>query len=228
MDPVIHRSERHRSDMLLDLSGLTRKRRVEEQASINNESDFDKVADADVIQQSRVHLRESRKRPKEKGKDPHRLREGGKHSDNGKSGTSACSSAFQQTSTSSRTTTTGTTRLNKRILIEHTVTRLTLEVTAEKKFWAALSTRKHDTFSPYVALNDVSTFEAARLDAHAPVADRQDNDLDGELAYSWSKPKNEPHLPFGEEKGKSKGKGKFPVRPSCSPLENRRQRTEEL
>ena len=42
MDPVIHLSERHRSDMLLDLNGLTRKRRVEEQASINNESDFTK------------------------------------------------------------------------------------------------------------------------------------------------------------------------------------------
>ena len=39
-----------------------------------------------------------------------------------------------QTPTSSRTTTTVKTRLNERILIEHTVTRLTLEVTAEKKF----------------------------------------------------------------------------------------------
>ena len=47
------------------------------------------------------------------------------------------------------------------------------------------------------------------------------------LAYSWSKPKRA-YLPFGEEKDKSKGKGKFPVRPSCSPLENRRQRTEEV
>ena len=40
MDPVIHLSEGHRSDMLLDLSGLTREERVMVQASINNERDF--------------------------------------------------------------------------------------------------------------------------------------------------------------------------------------------
>ena len=45
-DPIIHPNVRHRPDMFLDLSGLTRKRRVEEQASIDHESDFDKVADA--------------------------------------------------------------------------------------------------------------------------------------------------------------------------------------
>ena len=90
MDPVIHLSERHRSDMLLDLSGLTQEWRVEGQASINNESVFDNVADALVVQHPRVHLRERRKRPEEEGKDTHRLREGGKHSGNGKSGTSAC------------------------------------------------------------------------------------------------------------------------------------------
>ena len=32
MDPVIHLSEGHRSDMLLDLSGLTREERVTVQA----------------------------------------------------------------------------------------------------------------------------------------------------------------------------------------------------
>ena len=40
MDPVIHLSEGHRSDMLLDLSGLTRENRVMGQASINNERDY--------------------------------------------------------------------------------------------------------------------------------------------------------------------------------------------
>ena len=44
--------------------------------------------------------------------------------------------------TSSRTTITVTTRLNERILIEHIATRLTSEATKEKRFWAALSTRK--------------------------------------------------------------------------------------
>ena len=41
MDPVIHLSEEHRSDMLLDQSGLTREERVVVQASISNECDFD-------------------------------------------------------------------------------------------------------------------------------------------------------------------------------------------
>ena len=44
MDPVMHLSEGHRSDMLLDLSGLTREERVMVQASIGNERDSDRVA----------------------------------------------------------------------------------------------------------------------------------------------------------------------------------------
>ena len=55
----MHLSEGHRSDMLLDLSGLTREERVMVQASINNEGDFDKVADALINQHPRIHLRES-------------------------------------------------------------------------------------------------------------------------------------------------------------------------
>ena len=37
MDRVTHLGEGHRSDMLLDLSGLTREERVMVQASINND-----------------------------------------------------------------------------------------------------------------------------------------------------------------------------------------------
>ena len=81
--------------MLLDLSGLTREKRVEEQASSNNESEFDKVADALAIQQPRVHLRESRKRPEEKGKDTHRFQEEGKHTRNGKYEMNACCTKLQ-------------------------------------------------------------------------------------------------------------------------------------
>ena len=61
MDPVIHPSEGHRSDMLLDLSGLTSEERVMIQASISNERDFDRVAEA------LIHLRESPRRTKGKG-----------------------------------------------------------------------------------------------------------------------------------------------------------------
>ena len=44
VDPVIHLSEGHRSDMLLGLSGLTREEREMVQASISRERDFDIVA----------------------------------------------------------------------------------------------------------------------------------------------------------------------------------------
>ena len=50
MDQVIHLSEGHRSDLLLDLSGLTREERVMVQASTDNERDFDRVADALIMQ----------------------------------------------------------------------------------------------------------------------------------------------------------------------------------
>ena len=69
MDPVEHLSEGHRSDMLPDLSGLTREERVTVQASISNERDFDRVAEALIIQHPRVHFRESQRRAKGKGKD---------------------------------------------------------------------------------------------------------------------------------------------------------------
>ena len=69
MDRVIHLSEGHRSDMLLDLSGLTREERVMVQASISNERDFDRVAEALIIQHPRIHLGECQRRAKGKGKD---------------------------------------------------------------------------------------------------------------------------------------------------------------
>ena len=100
MDPVIHLSEGHRSDMLLDLSGLTREERVMVQASIGNERDLDRVAEALIIQHPRIHLREDQRRAKGKGKDgfkrvdnPNarwfRGRGKGKHTGSGKSGASA-------------------------------------------------------------------------------------------------------------------------------------------
>ena len=69
MNPVLHLSEGHRSDMLFDLSGLTREERITVQASISNERDFDRVAEALIIQHPRIHLRESQRRTKGRGKD---------------------------------------------------------------------------------------------------------------------------------------------------------------
>ena len=69
MDPGTHLSEGHRSDMLLDLSGLTREERVMVEASISNTRDVGSVAEALIIQHPRIHLRESQRRAKGKGKD---------------------------------------------------------------------------------------------------------------------------------------------------------------
>ena len=97
MDPVIHLSEGRRSDVLLGLTGLTREERVMVQASISDERDFDRVADAFIIQHPRIHLRTRQRRTKGKGKngfkrgDNSNIRwfrgEGkGKHTGSGKSG----------------------------------------------------------------------------------------------------------------------------------------------
>ena len=89
MDPVIHLSEGHRSDMPLDLSGLTREERVIVQASssISNASS------------SNIHVSTS-ERVKDEGKDGFkrvdnsntrwfRGKSKGKHTGSGKSGASA-------------------------------------------------------------------------------------------------------------------------------------------
>ena len=70
------------------------------QASISNEGDFDRVAEALIIQHPRIHLRESQKRAKGKGKDGFKRVDNqnarrfrgkgkGKHIGSGKSGESA-------------------------------------------------------------------------------------------------------------------------------------------
>ena len=46
--------------MLLDLAGIDKDQRIMVQASIANARDYEKVADALVVQDPRIHLRESR------------------------------------------------------------------------------------------------------------------------------------------------------------------------
>ena len=59
MDPVIFLSDGHCSEMLLDLSCLTHEERVMIQASTGKERNFDRVAEALIIQNPRMHLLES-------------------------------------------------------------------------------------------------------------------------------------------------------------------------
>ena len=49
-------SEGHNADMLLDLAGLDKSERVMIQESIGNARDFDKIADAMIVQHPRIHI----------------------------------------------------------------------------------------------------------------------------------------------------------------------------
>ncbi len=68
LDPEIQLSEGHRADLLLDLAGLDRQERIMIQASISNARDFQKVADALVLQHPRIHVKEHRRTTTGKGK----------------------------------------------------------------------------------------------------------------------------------------------------------------
>ena len=92
---------------------------------------------------------------------------------------------------------------------------------------------ENDTFSSYVALDDVTVLEADELDAIALLADTWDNDLDPEVSAQLGNKANvQAYLSFGKETGKSeckgKSKGRYPVRPSQLSLEDRRRRSREL
>ena len=76
----------------------------------------------------------------------------------------------------------------------------------------------NDKVSSYVALDDVSVFEAAELDATALLADTWNDDLDPEVSAQVVQASAQAYLFEGEEKGrgkdraKGKGKGRCPVR----------------
>ena len=93
---------------------------------------------------------------------------------------------------------------------------------------------EHDVFSSCVALNDVTVFEAAELDAIALLADTWNDDLDSEVSAQLVQASAQASLSFGKEKGKGKdkangkGKGRYPVRPSHVSLEDSRRRLKGL
>ena len=142
--------------MPLDLCGLTREERVMVQASISNERDFDRVADALIIQHPRNHLRESQRRAKGEGKD------GFKRFDNpnarwfrGKGKGKHTGSGKPERVPITRTSlplkiaiiTMMKTLKNPQTLVKPTMTQLTVEVMTEKKLWAMMMTRKMTLFS---------------------------------------------------------------------------------
>ena len=78
LDKEIVLSEGHRADMLLDLAGLDKHEKIMIQASIGNSRDFQRVADALVVQHPRIHIREHRRRGNDDGKGKGRSRKLGK------------------------------------------------------------------------------------------------------------------------------------------------------
>ena len=93
---------------------------------------------------------------------------------------------------------------------------------------------ENDTFSSHVALDDVTVFEAAELDAIAILADTWNDDLDPAVSAQLVQTRAQANLSFGKDKGKckgkakGKGKGRYPFRPSHRSLEDRRRRLKEL
>ena len=79
---------------------------------------------------------------------------------------------------------------------------------------------EYDTFSSCAALDDVSVFAAAELDAIALLADTWDDNLGPEVSAQLVQASAQAYLSFGKEKRKCKGKakgegkGRYLVRPS--------------
>ena len=190
MDPVIHLSEGHGSDMPLDLSGLAREERVMVQASVNNERDFDRVADALIIQHPRIHLRESPRRTKGKGKDGFtrvdnsdtrwfRGKSKGKHTGSGFSGASAHFANFTSVEDYDYYDEDMDESANAYHAHNDPVDpgsddgEEALDCDADEE---------NNTFSLCVVLDNVTVFESAELDVIALLADTWDNDLDPEVS----------------------------------------------
>ena len=224
----------HRSDMLLDLSGLTREERVMVLASISNERDFDRVAEALIIQHPRIHLRESQRRAKGKDKDGFKRVDNsntrwfrgkgkGKHTGSGNSGASADLANI-------------TSFVDYGYCYDEDMDESANAGQAHndpadpgsdngEEALEYDDDEVNDTLSSCIALDDVTVFEAAKLDEIALLADTRNEDLDSEVSAQLVQASAQAHFSFGKEKGKGKGKakgwGRYPVRLSHRPLEDR-------
>ena len=224
MDPGIHVSEGHRSDILLDLSGLSHEERFMVQASINNERDFDRVPDALIIPHPRIHFRESQQRTKAKGKDGFKRGDNSntrwfrgkgvsKHTGSGKSGSSACYANFNSVEDYNYDD-----DMNEPADAYSSTIQLTLELTIEEGTLDDNDDEENDTFSSYVVLDDVTVVEESELDASALLADTWTKELDLEGSTQLVLASAQAYISFGKEKRKGKGKGKSKGRYPCSPV----------
>ena len=147
------------------------KTRVVVQASIHDERDLDRVADALNIQHPRIHLRESQKRVKEK-----RQRRSSNVETNsntlwfrgkGKGKNTVTSENLEQVPITRATLPLKiaimmTTRLNPQMPIKHTTIRLTHgSDDGEEPLDDDAGDEENDKFSPYVPLDDVTVFRGS-------------------------------------------------------------------
>ena len=216
MDPVNHPSERHRSDMLLDLSGLTSEERVMVQVSISNERDFDRVAEA------LIH-RESPRRTKGKGSNVLMLQTlvgfaekatANTLTGSGKSGASAHHANLTSVEDYDKHDEDMSESANAYQVHNDPVD------PGSDDGEEALDYDDddgNDTFSPCVALDDITVFDTAELDAIALLADTWDDYLDPEASAQLVQGSAQASFSFGKEigrgkgKAKGKGKGRYPV-----------------
>ena len=88
---------------------------------------------------------------------------------------------------------------------------------------------ENDTLSSFIALDDVTVYEAAALEAIVLLADTWNDDLDPEASAQFVQASAPAYLTYGKDRGKGKGKrtrkgkGRYPVRPSHLSLEDRRR-----
>ena len=197
---------------LVDLNGLTREERIMVQASISNARDFDIVVEALIIQHPRIHLRENQRRTKGKGKDGFKRVDNpnsrwssekgkGKHTGSGKSGTSAhhanltsvvdydyyCDEDLDESANAYQ---------------DHNDPVDPGSDDGEEAPDYDDEDEENDTFSSCVALDDVSVFEAAELDAIALLADAWNDDLDPEASAQLVQASAQAYLSFEKDKGK--------------------------
>ena len=207
MDSVFHLSEGHRSNMLLDLSGLTREERVMVQAQINNERDFDRVADALNIQHPRIHLREVQKRVEAKDKDGFKRGDNsntrwfrgkgkGKHSDSGNSGARAYHASY----TSVEDCDCDDDTIEPADAYQAQNDPVDPGGDDGEEALDDNDDEENDTLSSYAPLDDFTVFEAAELDAIALLADTWNADLDhrGECTTGTRKFTSSPFLRKGK------------------------------
>ena len=193
--------------MLLDLSGLIREERVRPS---------DRVAEALIIQHPRVHLRESQRRTNGKGKDGFKRVDNantrwfrgkgkGQHTSSGKSGASACYANFTSVEDYEYNDEDMNESANAYQAHNDPVDPGSDDGEEAPDYD---DNEENDTLSWYIALDDVTVYEAAELDAIALLADTWDDSLDPEVSAQLVQASAQAHL---QEQAKAKARARADI-----------------